>query len=384
MPSKTPKIDAAERFMYTFGRAPVGFVLSDLARRIEHELTVALDVVHGRATLEDLEKVQKENSKPSPVRARVSAPPSRPIAPAPPSAARRPAEDDAPARAAARPRRKLSSEGAGKSVVYEEGALLFNQGDKADHLAIIMDGEVEIFNPATNDRIAVLGRGVSFGEQAILDGGVRGASARAHTRVTCLEINTEPLRAILKADPGILTPVIEALLLQLNMVNKITKATDAEEIGYEVMSDSNLSSVQAQKTLDEIYKSGDTKGLNSDEMMFLKLLASDKLRSTIHETGTVLGTPEEEMLAVGYVIMHGHIEAVSANKKYKLGPGSVFGLAEALVDRTYPWTLTALSSVTLMNFPIDKALRGLEHANPGIRGMIRYTADRIVLMQDSL
>jgi|GEM_PF-177209 CRP/FNR family transcriptional regulator, cyclic AMP receptor protein len=384
--SKTPKTDAIERFMHTPGRPPVGFVLSEFARRLENELSVALDVAHGRATLADLERVQRQHIKPQLVRPQTTAatPLAKPIPSSPPVAAmpRKPVSET-PQPSARPTRRKVSSEGAGKSVVYEAGDLLFNQGDKADHLAIIMDGQVEIFNPTTDDRIALLGKGVSFGEQAILEGGVRGASARAHTRVTCLEINTEPLRSILKTDPGILTPVIEALLLQLNMANKISKSVDTEDIDYEVMSDSNFSSIQVQKMLNEVYTTGDNKGLNSDELMFLKLLASNKLQTTVHEAGAVLGTPQEEMLGLGYVVVQGHIEAVSDHQMYKLGPGSVFGLAEALIDRTLPWTLTAISSVTLMNFPIDKAIRGLEHANPGIRGIVRYTADRIVLLQSN-
>ena len=60
--------------------------------------------------------------------------------------------------------------------MYEPGQVLFNKGDKADHLAIILEGEVEIFDPADNKTIAVLGHGASFGEQAILEGGVRGVA----------------------------------------------------------------------------------------------------------------------------------------------------------------------------------------------------------------
>ncbi|WP_310644061.1 cyclic nucleotide-binding domain-containing protein [Limnohabitans sp.] len=382
--SRTPKTDAVERFMHTPGRPPVGFVLSEFARRMEYELRVAIEVANGRATLADLERVQKLNVKSLPSRA--AAPVRAVVAPAP-SAPTRKASADAASQAGAAaprvPRRKVSSEGAGESIVYEEGKVLFNQGDKADHLAIILEGSVEIFDAKTGNSIAVLNKGVSFGEQAILEGGVRGASARAHTRVVCLEISTEPLRAILKSDPGILTPVVEAMLLQLNMANKISKSVDSDELDYEVTNDNNLSSTQVQKILDEVYATGDNKGMSSDELMFLKLLASNKLHTTVHEAGTVLGSPDDTELGLGYIIVQGHVEAAIGPKKYKLGPGSVLGLAEALLDKTLPWALTSLDTVTLMNIPIDKALRGLEHANPGIRGIVRYTADRIMHLQNT-
>ena len=35
----TPQVDAAENFMYDFKRIPLGFVYSDVARKIEKELT---------------------------------------------------------------------------------------------------------------------------------------------------------------------------------------------------------------------------------------------------------------------------------------------------------------------------------------------------------
>jgi CRP-like cAMP-binding protein len=331
-----------------------------------------------------LERVQKLNVKSLPAR---GAAPVRAAAMPQPAAPVRKAAADAASQAAAAaprvPRRKVSSEGAGESVVYEEGKVLFNQGDKADHLAIILEGSVEIFDAKTGNSIAVLNKGVSFGEQAILEGGVRGASARAHTRVVCLEISTEPLRAILKSDPGILTPVVEAMLLQLNMANKISKSVDSDELDYEVTNDNNLSSTQVQKILDEVYATGDNKGMSSDELMFLKLLASNKLHTTVHEAGTVLGSPDDTELGLGYIIVQGHVEAAIGKKKYKLGPGSVLGLAEALLDKTLPWELSSLDTVTLMNIPIDKALRGLEHANPGIRGIVRYTADRIMHLQNT-
>jgi hypothetical protein len=48
------------------------------------------------------------------------------------------------------------------------------------------------------------------------------------------------------------------------------------------------------------------------------------------------------------------------------------------------WTLTALNQVTLMSISIDKVLRGLDHANPGIRGIVRYTADRVLELQKKM
>lgn len=382
----TPRVDAAERFMRSPNRPPFGFVPSAVARQLEIELQMALEVVHGRASVDELQALQgsETGGAVAPVRspgpARSMGSPARPRAQAP---ARQTGETES---GAPRPRQKVSAEGAGEKNVYEPGQVLFNKGDKADHLAIILEGEVEIFDPFDNKTIAVLGHGASFGEQAILEGGVRGASARAKDRVVCLEISTSPLRAILKADPGILTPIVESLLLQLNMANKLAKAEKAhgEVYAFEVLSLTRMSTMQLQNLLTEIYNTGDNKGLSSEGLMFLKLQASDKLRTSVTQAGESLASIYEDNFASAFIVVDGHVEADSETCRYNLGPGSVLGLAEGLTDSPLGWSLKALDSVTLMNIPIDKALRGLDHANPGIRGIVRYTADRILELQKRL
>ncbi len=380
----TPRVDAAERFMHSANRSPVGFVLSEVARQLERELAMAMDVAYGKASLQDLEAMQQG----VPVKAapRQAAPkPAFRAVPRPAAAESAPANNDEGA-VAPRPRQKVSAEGAGEKNVYEPGQVLFNKGDKADHLAIILEGKVEIFDPSDGKTIATLGAGASFGEQAILEGGVRGASARAFDRVVCLEISTAPLRAILKSDPGILTPIVESMLLQLNMANKLAKIEKSEDqiISYEVLSQSRMSTTQLQNLLLEIYNTGDTKGLSSEGLMFLKLQASDKLRTTVQPTGDQLGHIHEDNFASAFIVVEGHVDAESERYKYSLGPGSVLGLAEGVTDSPLGWTLTALDHVTLMNLPIDKVLRGLDHANPEIRGIVRYIADRVLELKKTM
>ena len=56
--SETPRVDAAERFMHAFGKPPVGFVLSEVARTLERELSLAWEVIEGRSTVEELTALQ--------------------------------------------------------------------------------------------------------------------------------------------------------------------------------------------------------------------------------------------------------------------------------------------------------------------------------------
>ena len=86
---------------------------------------------------------------------------------------------------------------------------------------VLKAGEIELFDPDSNKQIAILKPGASFGEQAILDGGVRAVSAKAKGEVTCIEISAEALRKLLGSSPGIIQPVFEAILLELYMHNDL-------------------------------------------------------------------------------------------------------------------------------------------------------------------
>ena len=102
---------------------------------------------------------------------------------------------------------------------YTDGQVMFKKGDNAERFYMIQAGSVRMVDPDSGTDIAVLNTGDSFGEQAILSGGVRSASAIAKGDVTCLEITAEVLKRMLAQEPGLITPTFQALLLQLYMRN---------------------------------------------------------------------------------------------------------------------------------------------------------------------
>jgi len=84
-----------------------------------------------------------------------------------------------------------------QEVVFQAGEIIFKENSSSQELYIITEGEVEIsINPAligTSDKnkhtdatIATLRRGQSFGEIALVDEGLRSASARAAQKETRL------------------------------------------------------------------------------------------------------------------------------------------------------------------------------------------------------
>jgi len=264
--------------------------------------------------------------------------------------------------------------------------VLFNKGDAAGHLAIITEGKVEVFDPADNRVLATLGKGASFGEMAILEGGVRGASVRASGTVKCIEIRTEPLRAILKADTGLLVPTMEGLLLQQGMANYLSRLATKPDANlvYEILGDENLNSVQLQRKLNEAYANPNSHGLSAEQLMYLKLQATDRLQTSLYRAGRSLGSPSQPPDGEAFLLVEGAVEASAGGKSFRLRHGSVLGLAEGITGTPFTWSLIALEDVTVKIIPMDRVLRDLERANTGISGIVRYTTSRILELQRAL
>jgi CRP-like cAMP-binding protein len=367
----TPRSDAAERFERHGDTPDQGFVMAPVARQLERELNEAVASLRAAG----LPVPEQGGDKPTASRA-----PSDPLA----AGSAPTGEPSATQPARLTPSRAPAN--AGESVVYEDGQVLFNKGDSAQHLAIIVQGEVEVFDPADNKALASLGVGSSFGEQAVLEGGVRGASVRAVGQVKCIEINTVPLRAVLRTDSGLVRPTVEALLLQLGMVNQITRllAAPSGTTEYRIAGEENVSAQQLQRRLAEVHAHPDSHGLSAEQLMFLKLEAEDKLLTSLYPAGRSFAAASFDDLGDAYVLVAGTAEARFGSKVVKLGRGSILGLAEAISGELVPWRLTALTPVAVKTMSIDKVLRDLERANSGIRGIVRYTTARILDLQKAL
>ena len=110
-------------------------------------------------------------------------------------------------------------------IRLSEGQILFQAGEPADKLYIIQSGSIQMADKNTGAIFATLREGDSFGEQAMLQGGIRGATALAGDGTVLLEITAEGLRDLLKTASPILTAVFEGMMLQQNMANALrTKA----------------------------------------------------------------------------------------------------------------------------------------------------------------
>ncbi len=103
---------------------------------------------------------------------------------------------------------------------YLDGQFICNSGDLATHLYYLQEGEVELLSES-GQFFGKIQKGQSFGESAILKGGIRGASVRASGDVVCKVITNEQAAELLISFSPLLVVIMEALLLQLVMNNAI-------------------------------------------------------------------------------------------------------------------------------------------------------------------
>ena len=99
--------------------------------------------------------------------------------------------------------------------IFNNGEMIFWEGTHSDELYVIAQGEVDILiNPSlVSDQpeqeqepatIATLRRGQSFGEIALIDRGIRSASARAaQANTRLLVIPSDQLLSLCDADPSL-------------------------------------------------------------------------------------------------------------------------------------------------------------------------------------
>jgi hypothetical protein len=101
---------------------------------------------------------------------------------------------------------------------FEDGALVFSAGDVAHHLYFIQSGTVEMLN-AQGAVFAEVTQGQTFGEAAILQGGIRSATVRAKGAVSCTLMGATEACELLQTYSPLLVTIVEALLLQQSMQN---------------------------------------------------------------------------------------------------------------------------------------------------------------------
>jgi CRP/FNR family transcriptional regulator, cyclic AMP receptor protein len=115
---------------------------------------------------------------------------------------------------------------AGHVRCYVKGSPLFERGQPADSLILIVSGRIKISNVTVDGREVVLnflGTGDIAGEITLLDGGTRSASAVAQVDTEVLQLYRRDLLPVLIQHPQVLLQIAQTLCERLRAANSLVE-----------------------------------------------------------------------------------------------------------------------------------------------------------------
>jgi CRP-like cAMP-binding protein len=105
----------------------------------------------------------------------------------------------------------------GHKVFFASGESIFDTGDKADAMYVVLDGEAQV---DVGGRFHRLTRGTVFGEMALVAPDRRMATVRATEPMHVLKVYAEDFRSLLLDRPQIALSMLRALALRLREVEQ--------------------------------------------------------------------------------------------------------------------------------------------------------------------
>ncbi len=105
----------------------------------------------------------------------------------------------------------------GREVTFEPGQVIFEGGDEADSVFVVLEGEAQV---DVGGRFHRLTRGDVFGEMAVLAPGRRLAAVTAVEPVRALRVHADAFRSFLLRHPGLALSVLRTLVLRLREVEQ--------------------------------------------------------------------------------------------------------------------------------------------------------------------
>ncbi len=103
-------------------------------------------------------------------------------------------------------------------VVYKAGDVIFNQGDEAHSMYVIIEGEVEI--DILPDLQETVDKGGFFGEMALITDDPRSATVRAKTDVKLVAVDERRFDFMVQETPGFAITIMRILVQRLRRRNQ--------------------------------------------------------------------------------------------------------------------------------------------------------------------
>jgi glutaminase len=114
---------------------------------------------------------------------------------------------------------------------YKPGQYIVSHGESAQALYLITSGQVKVALPSmagAPKRLSTLSAGLSFGELAMINGGVRSADVIAVTAVECRVLDAAGLKRLGESHPAIEIALLKNMLRSAHeIVNRLSQEVSA-------------------------------------------------------------------------------------------------------------------------------------------------------------
>ena len=124
----------------------------------------------------------------------------------------------------------------------------------------------------------------------------------------------------------------------------------------------------------EIFKSGK---LSSNERLYFSLWGSKALNAVSFKARQRIISAGEDVHNA-FFIVSGSLLGVEGEKIYRLGPGSVIGLAEGMVNRPIQMTVVCVTSVQVKLIPLHKVDAIIPKLPEAAKGFFKTVIQRVV------
>lgn len=118
-----------------------------------------------------------------------------------------------------------------KKIAAKKNQIIFEAGEKADSVYLIVSGEIGIFLPTnrTDTPNFILGENEIFGEMGVVDQSLRAGRANAITDVNLIKISQDEFNVKLAGSDPFITGLIRILVIRIRDLLKRTSPIETSK-----------------------------------------------------------------------------------------------------------------------------------------------------------
>lgn len=170
---------------------------------------------------------------------------------------------------------------------YAAGDILFHEGDEADHLFLLLSGQLKAYSSGDNDQevvYSVLKPGELLGE-LMLDGGPRSTSVKAITEATCKTLDGKTAAALLRNAPDFGEYLVHRLIGRVRRLTRQNRSLVLQDV-YE-----RVSSLLEEHTF-----------MNGDVRTVPRILTYQEIANRVGASREMVGNIMRNLIRGGFIV----------------------------------------------------------------------------------